>query len=173
MGRFQIFTRSRAKRLCRRSSVPSVTAVAVDQPSARVSEVRLQERLPDACCSSCRGLWWDRIRQDEFRTPLQAQRIGPKVVVLCRGSRSRFETPSTVEDARDVVRMYLHDAGRISLPMRCGEVEVAMRIPPTRRRAPYPVSGREGATRRHNPTDRSRTPLFSTPLDLDARLRRR
>jgi RNA polymerase primary sigma factor len=37
-------------------------------------------------------------------------------------------TPSPVEDARDFVRMYLREAGRISLLTRCGEVEVAKRI---------------------------------------------
>jgi RNA polymerase primary sigma factor len=37
-------------------------------------------------------------------------------------------TPATVEGTRDVVRMYLREAGRISLLTRRGEVEVAKRI---------------------------------------------
>jgi len=37
-------------------------------------------------------------------------------------------TPGTIEDTRDVVRMYLREAGRISLLTRCAEVEVAKRI---------------------------------------------
>ncbi len=42
--------------------------------------------------------------------------------------RDLDSTPGIVEDTRDLVRMYLREAGRISLLTRGGEVEVAKRI---------------------------------------------